>query len=221
MFAVEYPINEFLDQETLDSVAPFIAADEIVSWSIYVPESYDPDRPAGLFVYISPTQMGWMPRNWRDVIDEKDLIWIGANGSGNETIIGRRMLLAVIAPELMGRDYNIDQDRVYLSGFSGGGKVASMVAIDFARVFDGALYIGGAEFWNREPQGSIDVLKSNRYVFLAGSNDFNLDLTKRTYRKYKQAGLQDLKLMVIHRLEHDTPGTRDFRTAIEFLDQRN
>lgn len=221
VFAVEHKLAEFVDQETLDSVTHFIAADEAISWSIYVPESYDPDRPAGLIVYISPMQKGWMPRHWREVIDEKNLIWIGADNSGNDTVDARRMVLAVVAKDVIGRDYNIDPNRIYLSGFSGGGKVASMVAIDFANVFKGALYVGGADFWTREPPDFLARLNSNRYVFLAGSDDFNLKLTKRTYRKYGQSGLQNLKLMVIPRMGHTTPGKKDFRIAVEFLDQRD
>ncbi len=221
MFAVEHTLAEFFDQKTLDSTAHVIAIDETISWSIYVPDSYNPEEPAGLMVYISPMRKGWMPRHWRDVIAEKNLIWIGADNSGNDIVVARRMVFAVVAPDIISRDYNIDPGRIYLSGFSGGGKVASMVAIDFANVFRGALYIGGTEFWSREPTDFLDRLNSNRYVFLAGRDDFNLDLTRPTYRKYQQAGLENLKLMVIPRMGHATPGKKDFRIAIEFLDQRN
>ena len=56
---------------------------EINEWAVYVPESYDPGSPPGLLVFISPTESGRMPGRYRQVLDDHNLIWIGANHSGN------------------------------------------------------------------------------------------------------------------------------------------
>lgn len=139
-----------------------IRADEEITWKMYVPESYDANKPAGLMVYISPSPKGWMPRKWRPVIDETNQIWTSANRSGNRTHTAKRMLYAVLAPQIVERDYRIDADRTYLSGFSGGGKVAGMVSIDFANLFRGAIYICGAEHWTKHPPKLFQQVKDNR-----------------------------------------------------------
>jgi predicted peptidase len=201
-------------------VADVIKAEEEITWKMYVPQTYDPQKPPGLMVYISPTPKGWMPRKWQSVMDEKNLIWISANESGNRIVNVRRILFAVLGPQVAGRNYAIDSDRIYLSGFSGGGKVASTVAIDFANLFKGAIYICGVLHWKRNPPALYDQVKANRYVFLTGQDDFNKDLTKTIYRKYQIAGLRNIHLMDIPGMSHDLPGTKDFRRALNYLDDR-
>lgn len=219
-FDVTYTAAQILDKLTLDSVSEVIGPDEAITWKMYVPETYDSDKPAGLMVYISPSPKGWMPRKWQAVIDEENLIWISANESGNDTHTAKRILYAVLGPQIAEKNYRIDADRVYLSGFSGGGKVASMVSIDFANLFRGAIYICGTEHWTKHPPKFFQHVKENRYVFLSGREDFNLGLTYEIYRRYQGAGLRNISLMVIPRMRHRNPGTRDFRKAVNYLDKR-
>ena len=218
---VSYTISALLDQVTTEAVAEFMDVDSEVTWQMYVPESYDPTRPAGLMVYISPTDKGWLPRRWQPVIDDSNLIWIAAHESGNEEIVARRMLYAVLGPQIVRSMYFIDPDRVYLSGFSGGGKVSGMVAINFANVFRGAIYICGAEHWIEDPPEHFSHVERNRYVFLTGSNDFNRDLTSRIFRKYEAAGLSNIEFIKVPRMGHSNPPTRYFQKAVDFLDQRD
>jgi hypothetical protein len=219
-FEVTYQPAELLDPETLSSVSDVISADAEITWEMYVPDTCDPGNAAGLMVYISPTPKGTMPEKWRSVIDDENLIYIGANDSGNKTHTARRMLYSVLGPRIAAREYNIDKERIYLSGFSGGGKVASPVSVDFPNLFRGAIYICGAEDWDRHPPKLLDQFSANRYVFLSGQADFNRDLTKDIYRRYKRAGIPNIKMMVVPRMRHANPGTRDFRAAVHYLDHR-
>ena len=51
----------------------------------------------------------------------------------------------------MTRRYAIDESRIYVAGFSGGGKVASMLAVIYPEVFDGAIPMGGTGFYRHVP----------------------------------------------------------------------
>jgi hypothetical protein len=219
-FEVTHTAAELLDPETIATVSEFMDVNDEIVWNMHVPESYDPNVPAGLMVYISPGDQGWMPRGWQPVIDEENLIWISASASGNEVLVAKRMIYAVLAPQIATARYRIDPDRVYLSGFSGGGKVSGMVAINFANIFRGAIYICGAQFWTEDRPQMFSQLEKNRYVFLTGSEDFNRDLTYRIFRKYESAGLENVELINVPRMTHQNPSTRYFRKAIHFLDQR-
>ena len=219
-FEVTYTIATLLDQVTTEAVTEYMDVNSDVTWQVYVPEAYDPGKPAGLMVYISPTDKGWLPRRWQPVIDDSNLIWIAAHDSGNEKIVAIRMLYAVLGPQIVRSMYHIDPDRVYLSGFSGGGKVSGIVAINFANVFRGAIYICGAEHWLEDPPAHFEHVEKNRYVFLTGSNDFNRDLTSRIFRKYEAAGLRNIEFIKVPRMGHSNPPTRYFQMAIDFLDQR-
>jgi len=220
-FEVMFTPSRLLDPATVKTMSPVIGADEEITWKMYVPDTYDAARPAGLMVYISPGQKGTMPRKWRSVINEKNLIWISANRSGNSVVPSRRLLFAALGPQIASEDYEIDRDRIYLSGFSGGGKVASIVAIDFAHLFKGAIYICGALHWERDPPNQFEQIKSNRYVFLSGDNDFNLESTMNVYQSYKDAGLSNISMMRIPGMGHSNPDAKGFRRAINFLDDRD
>ena len=61
--------------------------------------------------------------------------------------------------------YEINQDRIYLAGFSGGGRVASIVAAEYPHIFKDAIYTSGVNFWNKIASRNIEQIRRNAYVF--------------------------------------------------------
>jgi hypothetical protein len=211
-------VAELTDEATRRHFQGFIPESGEIEWSVYVPESYLHAKPAGLVVNISPSNRGKIPGRWKSVMDQHNLIWIGANQSGNKVMVGRRMMFAVLAPYFTGRHYRVDSNRVYLSGLSGGGRVSSTVAVDFANMFKGAIYSCGVNPLRESEPSLIEFMRENRYVFLSGTRDFNLMETKRVFRSYDSLGLEKIKLMVIEGMGHENPNVHDFEEAIRFLD---
>jgi poly(3-hydroxybutyrate) depolymerase len=171
-------------------------------------------------VYISPMDSGEIPGRWKEVMDAGNLIWIGANKSGNRIRVARRVTYAMVAPAVVARSYKVDSSRVYVSGFSGGGRVASMVAPEYAQLFKGAVFICGVEFWGSRKPAQLDAVKANRYVFLTGKKDFNRGETRSAHRSYRRAGVDDVLLMDISGMDHSLPSAVKFAEAIAFLDDR-
>ena len=154
-------------------------------------------------------------------MDEHNLIWISANKSGNRVLVPRRVLLATLAIMVAERSYAVDAQRLYISGFSGGGKIASMVATDYAQTFKGGIFICGVEFWQVERPRYFEYMKSNHYVFLTGDYDQALEPTKQVFRAYRRAGIESTKLMVVRNMGHTTPKYSDLAKAIVFLDSQD
>ena len=190
---------------------------EPIRWDVVVPERYDPANPAGLLVYISPTPSGRLPDRWEQVLEASNLIWVSANDAGNMTHVQRRALFAVISPTVIGSRYALNRKRIYVSGLSGGGKMASMVATDHAQLFTGAIFICGVEFWDSEPR-RFDRILENRYVFLTGEFDQALRPTRRAYNRYRKAGVKGVMLMEIDGMGHENPDPAELSEAIAFLD---
>lgn len=216
-FELERTLTEVLGEASANRMSVIFPATEPVSWEVFVPPDYDPENPPGLIVYISPTQSGRLPDRWDQVLSAQNLIWVAANKSGNQVPVQRRALFAVIAPTLIEQGYVIDRERLYVSGMSGGGKMASMVATDHAHIFKGAIFNCGVEFWDATPR-RIDAVKSNRYVFVTGEYDQALRPTRRVHGRYRKAGVSQVKLMVIDDMGHGNPPPAEFEEAIEFLD---
>jgi hypothetical protein len=217
---ISWTYSELAEISDLDRPLEPLDTDQPITWHLYVPETYHSAEPAGLMVYISPTQSGGMRSDWQSVMESENLIWISARDSGNQVPTRRRILLAALAPFVAADQYAIDPDRVYLSGFSGGGKAAGIASINLASLFRGAIFMCGAEFWPGVESQHIFVAAKNRYVFLTGSRDFNRTLTRQTLKKYRNIGLRNTKLIVVRGLDHELPDPENFRKAIRFLDQR-
>jgi poly(3-hydroxybutyrate) depolymerase len=147
----------------------------------------------------------------------KNLIWIGANQAGNSVNVQRRALFALMAPSVIRQSYAVDGERVYVTGLSGGGKMASMISAEYPHVFKGAIFNCGAEFWDRPPP-RFEELKANRFVFVTGEHDQALRPTKRVYRRYEKAGVPNIKLMVIPGMGHENPDAEHLEEALGFLD---
>jgi predicted esterase len=211
--------HEILGDEATALLGSALDPHEINEWAVYVPESYDPESPAGLLVFISPGDSGRMPGRYRQVLDDNNLIWIGANQSGNQVLVGRRISLALLATVIADSKYRIDASRVYVSGFSGGGRTASMLAPEYAQLFTGAIYICGADFWDRRKPKQLDRVRDNRYVFLTGSKDFNRSETRRVHRAYRRADVDNVMLLEVAGMDHRMPPPEDLAQAITFLDE--
>ena len=217
-FSVSATLPELVGAESASRFEDVVDTDEAIEWEIYVPETYDPEEPAGLMVYISPMDTGRIPPSWKGVMESRNLIWIGANRSGNRIRVARRVTYAMVAPAVVARDYRVDASRVYVSGFSGGGRVASMVAPEYPQVFKGAIFICGVNFWGSRKPAQLETVQANRYVFLTGRKDFNRSETRSVHRSYKRAGVDNVLLMDISGMDHRNPSAAKLAEAIAFLD---
>jgi len=117
-FQLTFTITEVAGPDTARVVETAISPDEQITWEVYVPDSYQSEKPAGLMVYISPSKSGEIPQRWKSVMDRYNIIWISANRSGNKVLVARRAIFAIVAPTLASKHYKIDNERIYLSGLS-------------------------------------------------------------------------------------------------------
>jgi predicted peptidase len=211
-------VLELLGEINAQSFENKISINEPVEWEIYVPENYDPDIPAGVLVFINSRDSGKIVPEWIELMDKHNLIWIGANESGNKISISKRVAYAILAPKLLNNSYVINPERIYISGFSGGGRVSSMVATEYNQIFKGAIYNSGANFWGETSLSRYEEMKNNYYVFITGTEDFNLEDTKEVYNAYKNAGINNSKLIVIPNMAHKRPGSSSLN--LDTMDQK-
>ena len=209
-------LDELLGEEDADRYRDIISPKKPITWDVYIPRNTG-DEPPGVMVYISPVRSGQIDYRWREVMDQQNLVYISANSSGNRKTVKLRVVLAITGLKALGQQIPLAADRVYVSGFSGGGRVASYVASQFPELFTGAIYICGADFWKQEYSPKVELMLPNRFVFITGSRDFNRDETRAVYRRYLEAGAVNSKLMVIPGMAHEKPGKQDLNEALDYL----
>lgn len=209
-----------------------------LTYKVYVPPSYEPDKPHGIYVHISPGNNGGVPGSYRDVLAKHRLIGIGANNSGNQVGTSSRHAYAVHAADMLRSAYSIDEDRIYVGGFSGGGRVASQVMMMNADVFDGGVPMAGANpvvsmeifptngprfmyesKWKRIDRNLLRrAAKEGRFIFATCENDSNLKNVTSVAEGYKKLGFQNVALFVEPDRGHAVLSGEWFAKAIAFLD---
>jgi predicted esterase len=206
------------------------------SFSAYIPANYDGTQPYGLFVWISAGPKGDFPAAFKPALDQHHLIWIGANNSGNPRAMLVRMGLALDAVDNMKSQYKIDDERIYIGGISGGGKVATILGVGWPDAFRGGFYIVGCShyrdvptgetghFWPRgfnapEPKLLTDAKQRNRHVFFTGEKDMNRKPTVGIYEAFKVDKFQHLTLLDLPGVGHELPNAESFEKGVAALDE--
>ena len=218
-FEITATLEQLYGTEQAEKFRDILKPDSEITWQVYRP-SHTGDEPPGLLVYVSPTRSGSMDGRWTKVLDEYNLVYIAADRSGNRIPVTRRMVLATSSIFAAKQQFEINEKRIYVSGFSGGGRVASFLSRQYPAVFSGAIFICGVDFWNEDVIRDMDRVLNNRYVFVTGSRDFNLNETRIVYNKYLKAGAKNSLLEIESGMSHELPGANTLATALDFLDDR-
>ena len=204
------------------------------SFEIAIPSGYDSSTPAPLFVWISATDGGGPQDAIRRALEKRGWLYAGANGSGNDHHTAIRASLALDAVHNMCRQYNVNSNLVFIGGISGGGRMASELALVYADVFKGGgFYVIGCNcydpipapggrtypgFWPKKVPDLFTEAKRHWFVFLTGSKDFNQPGTIGTYEAYKGSGFEHCFYNETPELAHAMPPAEDIEKGFAFLD---
>ena len=127
-------------------------------------------------------------------------------------------MLALLAQHIASGYGAIDNLRNYISGFSGGGRVASMMMWEYPDSFDGAIFFGGVNKWKGNGKKFLTTLQKKRLVFLTGSQDFNEKDTKKAFVKYQRNGVENSTYLSILGHNHSLPAAKWLSQSIQYLD---
>jgi pimeloyl-ACP methyl ester carboxylesterase len=144
---------------------------------IYVPPA-PPPQGYGLLAFVPPWPQASLPPGWAATLDRQGVIFVSAARSGNDaSVLARREPLALLAAHNIMQRYPVDPERVYVSGFSGGARVAMRLGLGYPDLFRGAILNAGSD-----PIGSAEIplppkdlllrfQSSTRIVYLTGERD--------------------------------------------------
>ncbi|MFM8471024.1 MAG: hypothetical protein ACKODH_13855 [Limisphaerales bacterium] len=205
-------------------------------FQLIVPASYKHADKWGVFIWISPGDTAGIPADWEPVLAARKLLFVGALKSGNPRNIFDRVRLAVAANHAMRARFNVDGRRVYVSGHSGGGRVASMVGVAYADMFSGTMPFMGVNFYEDIPAGDgkttyganfipdDEVLaiakKFCRYALMTGEKDFNRAGTKTVFEQgFKKEGFANVTYLEAPGVAHNLPPAKWLEQGLDFLDE--
>lgn len=196
-------------------------------FSIYVPGGAPPPKGYGLLVWIPPWTGTTHPKIWRPPLDRFGLIFVAADNSGNdESILDRRLPLAVLAAENVRAQYPIDPERIYVGGLSGGSRVAEIAALAYPDVFRGALLnagsepIDGAGGMYKPPAQLFQVFQRTRLVYITGDMDEgNLTQDEISQESMHDWCVFDVKIEIALGLAHQALDAPSMDRALKALEE--
>jgi predicted esterase len=203
-------------------------------FKLVVPKSYSHAAKWGLFVYVNAGDDPGLPGEYEAILEKHKLIAVAAYKSGNGRNVFDRFRMAIDANVNLQSRFNIDPKRVYVSGFSGGGRVASMLGLAYADIFTGTIPLCGVNFyldipsepgrmWQRNFIPVDEAVKigkaTGRYALMTGEKDMNLKNTRAVYEHgFKKEGFKHAVVLEVPGLGHATPPAEWFDKGLNFLD---
>ena len=213
-------------QQHLQVIDQTIATGE-EQYDLFVPElpAGSGDDAYGLVVFISPGPDFTVPSDWRGILARERLILISARRSGNaQNMLGRRVPLALHGYGYATRHYKVDPERVYVAGFSGGGRTAQLVAFAWPDVFHGVLMFAGSDPFGDgavapPPRELMRLVQTRlRIVQSTGmADEVNIAIDGRTRRTLAGLCIRNVSHVDQPRLGHGLPRAVGFGKALKAL----
>jgi predicted peptidase len=216
MFRLTRQTTEIVEPDFAQALEQVIKKDEKLQWQLYVPENYDPARPAGLFVYIDPDGHGRIPDGWQPVFDRHNIIWVGVRQSKRDASPTRQTWQAILGARALEADYAIDFQRMYV----GGTRETVPVAINTiltANEFSGAVYTRGSFYSPQLTPDHIQSLQRKAHVFITGTNDQAKQQIQSDYETYQRQGIASATLIFDTQRLGDVGSPEQMDEAFRFL----
>lgn len=194
---------------------------------VYVPPNPPPPAGYGLFVFIMPFDRARLPYGWADALDSHNMIFVAAAMSGNDqSAIGRREPLALLAKTNVAARYHVDPSRIYIGGLSGGSRVALRLALAYPDIFSGAFLNAGSD-----PLGTVNLpipspdlfgrfQENSRIYYATGANDVgSLGLDSQSMRSMRTYCAFNFFQQIVPDATHEMASGRVFAAGLDFIDK--
>lgn len=202
-------------------------------FAIRVPKDYHPRAPVGALVWVhGEGDLEPLPQVLASA-DKLGLAVVSVALAGNARITPDRYQLMFDALQTLRERVHIDPRRIYITGISGGGKVAGILACCFPDVFCGSVPIIGMEMYEGVPLGNgmwsasafdkpgsalFGLLKTRRMAAITGSQEPNQYQIRRSLAVLKRDGVPT-RLFDIQGLKHVMPDEEVVTEAIDWIDE--
>ena len=215
--------RDYLATQTVESQVEYAPGTQVAK--VRVPAAYDPARPIGLFIDAHHSNSPHMPSSYFGVLDNLYMIGASPEQTSNSRHDPWRLARVLDLAVSLKDEYNIDPDRVYVGGTSGGALIAIMNTWLWPDVFKGAVPTAHAfpltgtrygAVWPREQQLEI-AARCQRFGFLAGASDGSLWWFNYSYNQWRAVPFA-MDNYVIPGIGHAPAPPADLEATLRYVD---
>lgn len=186
-------------------------------YQLFVPKNYAKGKPAGLVFFISPGDGPQGFKNWQKICETDGLLFASPYGAGNNVPPAQRTRIILDVLDDIRRNFLIDPDQTYLTGFSGGGRMACAIGFALPEYFAGIIPICGTNtissttYLRHRAEDRLSV------AFITGEKDMNRKENEEVmYPWLKEIGVRS-KVWVVPKMNHAIPSGEVLAEAHAFV----
>lgn len=210
----------FATKNISDSIPKGVVVDTILckanpkfSYALYLPTKYNENKLWPIIYVFDPVANGKIEANlYKDAAEKYGYIVVCSNNSKNGPWDKNDEAIKYTIEDAEIR-FAYDKRRVYTSGYSGGARLASRIALNSQKI---AGVIGYCAGFPPKIMYNTSQIKGFDYIGLIGKRDYNyfelLELEKTLHSKGLSARL------LISELNHELPSKESIMTAIEWME---
>src|SRR5262249_54773391 len=153
------------------------------------------------------------------VCDAAGMLFASPHGAGNNTTGPLRTRIVLDVLDDVRKRFNVDADRTYLGGFSGGGRAACNIAFALPEYFGGVVPCCACEGLRDEPFLRHRVIDRLSVAPITGDTDFN----RGELERYRGPLLTDVgvrtKVWTVPKMSHAIPQAAVLTEALKWLEE--
>lgn len=186
------------------------ASDNSQSYAVYIPSYYKADRQYPCIFFYDSHARGSLPvRAYKDIAEKYGFVLVGSNVSKNGMAWEATEDIVKALQKDINARISVDPKRIYAAGFSGGARVASLIAMTNGGI---AGVIGCSAGF---PQVRQAVEHKFDYAGIVGNYDFNLAEMEQLDEQLQKNGFTHL--MLTFDGIHKWPAPAEFETALLWM----
>ena len=189
------------------------------TYELFVPARKDAKKPAPAILFISA---GDEPAGWKafeSLCKEKGFVFVGVRGAGNNVPLARRIRIVLDCLDDVRRQIPLDPDRTYVSGFSGGARIACAAAFALPEHFGGVIPLCAGGDLREEQWLRFRAADRLSVALVTGETDFNRGEVERWKGPmWKELGVRT-KVWTQPKLGHGIPSAATLGEAVAWLDE--
>ncbi|MHC5039359.1 MAG: hypothetical protein ACYTHM_18790 [Planctomycetota bacterium] len=174
-----------------------------VTYFLHVPDDYVKTKKHPLLLAISPSPNGrGMYKSWTSAAKTYGFLFACPNKAGNPVPSAKRGQMVVDTLFDVRSKYTIDPDRIFITGFSGGGRMSTGLVKAFPDLFAGSIPIGGIFMGN--PNDILTLKTRLGFYLFAGETCFNRKESEKARDMLEKEGIP-VELMIGEGMGHTIP----------------
>jgi len=186
--------------------------DDKQSYALYLPVNYTPEKRFPVIYAFDPGARGSLPvERFKEAAEKYNYIVVGSNNSRNGPGVPLSAIINALFDDTQAR-LAIDERRVYTTGFSGGARVAGMIAFASKGQIVGVIACGAGFPAEAKPAKDLPFA----FYGIAGSDDFNLIEVRQLVRSLDSLGASTN--LAIFEGDHSWPPTAACTEAVEWME---